>query len=164
MGSIFLQLHGRFSTDAQRDVRTEDLLRQYFDGDPLGRFTFEGMITHGSFGVTWKVKFEPRHRVGGKRTVDYGDDALESESSSAEGCPSLPPGSRRRPTPCEVRRIMLKTDLQDARLDENGVAPFKRVSEAPSECEYEDDDAAPDNCKNKKKWLKVALFLSDIHS
>ncbi|RYP93383.1 hypothetical protein DL770_000426 [Monosporascus sp. CRB-9-2] len=139
--------------------RTEDLLGQYFDSDRLRRLrrlTSEGMITYGSFGVARKVKFEPRRGAGGNRTADYGDDALENERVKRGSLPLSDDSA--------VRLMVLKTDLQYARLDENGVAPFKRISESPSEYEYEDKDAVPDNCENEKKWLKVAFSLSDTRS
>ncbi|RYP28741.1 hypothetical protein DL767_007084 [Monosporascus sp. MG133] len=102
--------------------------------DRLRRFTFEGMITYGSFGVTWKAKFEPHRGAGGKRTADCGDDALENERHllrGAVGIVSALLGRQRGPAGRAEDRPAIR-----ARLDKNGVAPFKRASESSSEYEY----------------------------
>ncbi|RYP49167.1 hypothetical protein DL768_005045 [Monosporascus sp. mg162] len=129
-----------------------------------------------------KVSFEPRRGAGGKRTTDFGDDALENERAKRRGRSQsfskiaaaadatistarsifsavLSALSQPFSDNSAVRRIVLKTDLQYPRLDRNRVAPSKRALESPSEYEYEDEDAVPDNCENEKKWMKVAFPL-----
>ncbi|RYO99752.1 hypothetical protein DL763_001251 [Monosporascus cannonballus] len=124
--------------------RAENLLRQYFDSDWLRRLTFEGMIAYGSFGVTWKAKFEPRRGVGGKRTVDYSDDVLEDERAKrrrlSQSLPRDRSGGQRPGIDGEQHLLRGPVGVVSAyaRLDENVVAPFKTASESPSE--YEDED------------------------
>ncbi|KAI0479487.1 hypothetical protein GGR56DRAFT_673406 [Xylariaceae sp. FL0804] len=83
------------SIEPEDITRIQGLLSQYFDHDQLQRFSLEGCVGYGSYGITWKVKYK------------------------GEPVPTTGPAASPGRAEAEVRRLVLKTSKVYANFDEN---------------------------------------------
>ncbi|KAI1342677.1 hypothetical protein F5Y15DRAFT_430028 [Xylariaceae sp. FL0016] len=124
------------------EVQAEALLKQYFERDEQGRFVWEGRLGEGYYSRAWKIKYQPNGRTAAQQT-------------GSEPRISLPD---------EVRRIVLKTLLNDAQggpLKFNGT-PHPPGAAGAGPATGADSEEGDSQIYNEKKWLQVLKWAKHI--